>query len=482
MDEHVLSIDLADHPSPIVLVRSRGEEVTVVERDCLDLSGLLTGAAHGELSSTERLRSILAKAEQVLATTIVVVPPPHLIALNVRLPPAKQGERAGAIQMFLEDTLPFEIEEYLFNWHRLPRTPTDKVGDDSSSDSRLSQEHHIAGVPHLFVGHIVDSCRAVGLEPHIICPPSTALGGALTYLSVEESPVIVLRCAEDGLYQLLGVEGNPYYQRFIPQCQPQDHDRITRETLALSLWAKRHLGVSAQLVYTVGPTPPLTLPSLPVRAAPLTTAQQSLADLAARAYFNREADGLLTNLRAGELALNPLVIRLIQSLPSIARSLVFAIIAIAASVAVIYFVRETKITQLEEELFTRVKEILPSTNVILGQEGLALKTENEGLNRQLSDLSSAITISPIDALTTVFRDLSESKMISLSSLELIGKAIKIKGTSQNYAEIEKLENALRKKQTKSRKQVYCRIKKELPPSGRSDKVAFRFELRICNVD
>lgn len=482
MDEYVLSIDLADTPSPIALLRSRGKEITVVESDSLDLSDLLPGSADKQSPTMQRFRDLLVRAEEVYATTIVVAPPPHLIALNVRLPPAKSEERARAITMFLEDTLPFEPEEYLFDWCKLPTISTKEATPESSPAVRAPQEHHVAGAPHLFVHHIVDSCRAVGLEPHVICPPSAALGGALIRLPAEESPIVILRAAEEGLYQLLGYQGSPRYQRFVPRCQPHDRERIIRETLALSLWAKRHLGAPVQAVYTVGTIPPLDVPDIPVCAAPLPAGYESLAELAGRAFLSRDASGLLTNLRTGELAISPLARRLMQFLPSIGRSFLLALIALGLYTASVYSVREKKITQLEQDLFSRVKEVLPSTNVLAGQEVSALKAENESLNRQLSDLSSAITISPIDALTTVFRDLSDSKTISLTSLELIGKAVKLKGVSQDYAEIEKLEGAFRKKQTKSRKQVYCRIKKELPPSGRSDKVAFRFELRICNVD
>lgn len=284
MDEYVLSIDLADTPSPIVLLRSRGEEVSVVERESLDLSDLLAGPTDEPSPEVQRLRDIVARAEEVYATTVIVAPPPHLIALNVQLPPAKHEERSKAISMFLEDTLPFEIEEYLFDWRQLPPVDNKESDDEGLSSTRPLQEHHIAGAPHLFVRHIIDSCKAVGLEPHVVCPPSAALSGALAYLPAEESPVILLRSAEDGLYQLLSCKGIPCYQRFVPRCEPHDSTRIMRETLALSLWAKRHLGSPAHAVYTVGAMPPLELSDIPVRSVPLSPAQESLAELAGRAF------------------------------------------------------------------------------------------------------------------------------------------------------------------------------------------------------
>ena len=482
MNEYVLSIDLSQTPSPILLGCQEGDDFVVLDRDSLDLSIEIDTGPDRNSHPMQRLSEITAAAEKVLATTVVIAAPPQLIGLNVSVPPAKDEERARAISLLLEDTLPFETDEFLFHWHSLERVGESKDGYGSDGSSRSLHQFHVAGAPRLFVQHVIDSCRALGIEPHRICPPAAALSGVLARLPDSDAPVVVIYVAPEGVHQLVGFQGISYFERFVPLNDPNDNAGIARETLALCLWTKRHLGRDISAVFTVGELPSFHLPSIPVKILPLHSEESSLADLAAHAFLDSDLQPLLTNLRTGEFAINPLIHRIIQFSPAFAKALGSGLLAMAVLFGSLSMMRERQISQLEDELSRQITSVLPGKSVISGGEVQALRSENTALNRQLSDLSSAITISPIDALSTIFRDLSDSKQISLTSLELIGKAVRIKGLSQDYSEIEKLENHLRKRQTKTRKQIYCRIKKELPPSGRSDQVAFRFELRICNVD
>lgn len=482
MNEYVLSIDLSQTPSPILLGCKEGEDFVVLERDSLDLSIESNTEPDRSSLQMQRLHEITSAAEKVLATTIVVAAPSQLIGLNVSVPPAKDEERARAIALLLEDTLPFETEEFLFHWHSLERVSAARERDSSEESSRGSHQFHVAGAPQLFVQHVIDSCRALGIEPHRICPPAAALSGVLARLPASDAPILVITVTPEGLHQLVGFRGISYVERFVPLEDPHDTAAIARETLALCLSTKRQLGCDVSAVFTIGVLPSFHLPSIPVKTLPLQSEESSLADLAAHAFLNHDLQPLLTNFRTGELAINPLIHRIIQFSPAFAKALGSGLLAIAVLWISLSTMRERQISQLESEISRQVAAVLPGKSVVPGGEVQALRVENTALNRQLSDLSSAITVSAIDALSTVFRDLPDSKQISLTSLELIGKAVRIKGLSQDYAEIEKLENHLRKRQTKSRKQIYCRIKKELPTSGLSDKVAFRFELRICNVD
>lgn len=458
----------------------------MLDRDCLDLTAEAEEKGEPNQTSRERLSRITAAAEQLLATTVVVAAPPQLLGLTISVPPAKEEDQAKAIALLLEDTLPFAAEEFLFDWHPLGGGGSTPVDGGAVSPRALNQ-FQVSGAPHRFVQDTIDWCRTLGIEPHRICPPAAALGGVLPRLPDSDAPVIVLYATPEGLHQLVGIGGNPSFQRFVPFDRSTEGSNgvmpvITRETLALCLWAKRQMGREVGVVYTVQPLPSLQLPSIPVEPLPLSQEESSLADMAARACLDHDMQPLVTNFRTGDLAIHPLIQRAIQFLPAFAKALGSGLLAIALLLGVLWVVRERQISQVEAELSQQIQALLPGKPVVPGGEVQALKNENTTLNRQLSDLSSAVTISPIDALSTIFRDLPDSKTISLTSLELIGKAIRLKGLSQDYAEIEKLESYLRKRQTKSRKQVYCRIKKELPPSGRSDRVAFRFELRICNVD
>ncbi len=496
MNEYVFSIDLSSTPSAVIIGYLQDGELHITESEALDLSPLLPrcgqeSADHDSLGGNNsahagllRLRELAAIAEKRLATSIVVAPPPHLLTVNLSVPPAKREERRKAITLLLEDTLPFDPEEYLFDWYALANSRADELrAGEGVPPGRALQDHHIAGAPHLFVRRLIDGCRTASFEPHFIVPPSAALCGALADIPESRSPQILLHTTSQGLCQLLTLSGTPVFQRFIPSCLPSDHQRIARETTALSLWAEQHFGVRARAVYAFGEEKETE--KSPADTERLTSPNQtnrSLAELAAIAFLNRKTRVFLTNLRSGPLAINPLVQRAFQHLPSVSLSVLLATGVLALYIFGISVIRGHKIVALQDELFAKISAVIPGGKITPGGEVQALKTENTALNRQLSDLSSAITVSPIDALTTIFRDFPDSNRISLTSLELNGKAVRIKGFSQDYAEIEKLESLLRKRQTKNHKQIYCRIKKELPPSVRSDKVAFRFELRICSVD
>ncbi len=495
MNEYVFSIDLSSTPSSVIIGYLQDGELHITESDTLDLSSFLPQSSseskiqdsheekiseHPDLS---RLRELATIAEKRLATSIIVAPPPHLLTINLSVPPAKREERGKAIALLLEDSLPFDPEEYVYDWYALKTSGSDEPrASEGAPAGRPLQEHHIAGAPHLFVRRIIDACRTANFEPHLIVPPSAALCGAMADIPESRSPQILLHTTSHGLCQLLTLSGMPVFQRFIPSCLPSDHQRIARETTALSLWAEQHFGGRARAVYAFGEgREPKHSPDIE-KSTPPNQTKRSLAELAAIAFLNRETRVFLTNLRSGPLAINPLAQRAIQHLPSFSLSALLAIGIFALYVFGISVMRGHKIVTLQDELFAKISSVIPGGKVTPGGEVQALKAENTALNRQLSDLSSAITVSPIDALTTVFRDFPDSNRISLTSLELNGKAVKIKGFSQDYAEIEKLESFLRKRQTKNHKQIYCRIKKELPPSVRADKVAFRFELRICSVD
>jgi hypothetical protein len=158
------------------------------------------------------------------------------------------------------------------------------------------------------------------------------------------------------------------------------------------------------------------------------------------------------------------------------------VVALAYAVT-LYSVREARIKAMHAAMAEQIVRVAPHLTPTEGQEVQTLKDENERLTKQLRDLSSALVVSPLDALAVVFKDIPTTTNLSLQSLELRGQAIVLDGTAPDYKSVEDLEHTFRVHKTKGGKEVYCRIKKEIKASSATaDKRPFRFELRVCNTD
>lgn len=191
----------------------------------------------------------------------------------------------------------------------------------------------------------------------------------------------------------------------------------------------------------------------------------------------RAANGrfrLLTNFRVGELRYRARLKELWSGLRMIRKPLLLAAASILLALGGTYLYREHRINALQSELRTMLVEAVNLSETSAERHDRAIENMAFELDNQLKDLVSPFSLSPLEALIEISRDLPANKGVTIRGFNIKGTKLTLTGHAPDYAAIEDLDRAIR-----NRRAIYCRFKKNTT-SGVGGRKEFTFDITLCD--
>ena len=474
------------------MVQVDGKQVRVIETHSAVLPALFNSSTLRTLSGSngtetealgagdivpkdelERLKQLVSGIKSPYSRSILIVPPHEYLSLNVELPFDDAKNIGRVLDMEVQDLVPFDLAEF-----HLQHQKVAAVGAEA-------HDIHVAVVPKFWMKGILKVCRDCGLEPFIICTPASASGAAyfLRQDSLSKNSAVVL-CRSKCVSLCIAVDGAIRTDRVIGLAETKD----VFGDLKVSLTAlERRYQIKLDGLYLMGNS--LNPEELQhrverkvevLKVSDLVRFPDEEAGFAALpAVFAQDFDAppILANLRAREYAYNPQLTELLRGLralvPYFAAFLLLLIVLLSGR----YYVRERRISQIEEAMRRRIMEHIPS---LPPQEATVDGVMNisDELSQDLTDLGSFSSISPLEAFVYISEDLAKamkkSSNINLETLDLLPDEIKLTVQTPGYRELDSLERSLKK-----RGEVYCKVQRDDNSRIGTTTRNSKFNIKLC---
>jgi len=178
----------------------------------------------------------------------------------------------------------------------------------------------------------------------------------------------------------------------------------------------------------------------------------------------------LTNFRVRQFAPRPPLRELWRGFKATAAYVTGALILLLTIVTFNYFVKEQRLASLQRSLHERLSGSIPDFSSEPGQEVAALENMSLELSRQLKDLISPFSLSPLETLLEVSRDIPAGRGIIVRSIDIKGANLKVTGNAPDYGAIDELEKAF-----KSKRKIYRRPPKIVTNAGPGSRRDFTIE-------
>lgn len=494
----VLCIDISSSPAYGVLVEFTDKKVKIVEKHSQELGTLPLPSRdweeNSEPDSSERSdapeenggKSEFAQNFQTLLNafshewtrSLLIVPPHRSLALNLELPFGNAKSISKILELEVQDKIPFSTEEFL-----LSATPLGVLGAGQF-------DVHVGLTPRPYVSSLLSEVSSETFEPALITVPSSVLNAvhflAPSYCS-ENSAVVYGR--PEGLAISFTVNGEARTGRLIPLPAPNgipDGERLQKvyaeAKLALAACERRY-NMTFDKVYLMGEVANSRAlqqmlgretEDLPIRdLIPNCPSEYSLAALGSVFAQDKSPPPLLNNLRTGDFAFRPQFRELISGLKRLTFAATTTLVSVTLCLLLTYWIRDYRLTQLQDAMSTQVERIIPAADVSHGGELEFVQGLYGRLNAQLKEIGSATKISAAEALAQLAQDFRRFTSLEVSRLNVTGEIITIQGYAPNYGKVEEFQRRLGRK-----KDFYCDIGDKTTAAG-SKKVGFDFRLTLC---
>ncbi len=451
-----------------------------------DTPALLTGedSSQEALSDLPTLKQALANVEADLSSSVVIVSPKDYLSLNVSLPLANPKSIAKVLPLELEDLLPFDTKDFVVH-HRMAGTGHGDI-----------KHVHVNVLPKDTVSKVLSECRAAGIEPLTICPPSSLLGALYKKIPLDERPedcaLVVLQ--ERYLSILVIVKSEPYLDRVLDVGLITADDRtqlqINRECVSQILqtlsWASSHSGRAPTKMFVLGESlapdilvQAVALPVVALRPSDFTAGESTegfMAYLASQFILDEHAAVPFTDFRTQEFRYRFPWSKFFGILRTLLPYFLGAAAVAIAALAGTYYSRASYLTRLRNELITQVKAELPNLDTSTNDTLAQLSRDADTIDVALKDLGSPSGVTPLHAFAELSKHIPGVN-ITVRRIAIKGNKVTLEGGALNYSDIEKLDRNLRK-----RKRVYCDVKKGEGGSfyGGQSMTPFTFNLTLCD--
>lgn len=499
--QSILSIDLSTEPAHAVVLTIDGKDIQVIERHSVNLgnylkkllSESLENAEQPVVESTEEnsedsldtespteatttvvdtspLVSLLKKVESHWTNAILVVPGHNYVSVNLELPFGNNRNLSKILELEVQDLVPFDVADFLVAHKSIAQI-------NNGSETNPNFDIHAGIIPRDFIRSIIKECKQASFEPIIVTTPTSILGAvyllAPQYFA-ENSAVIfeslpsyyILTCV-DGL-----VRGDRtlIHSSFAPtnngNAVPslENAGKILLRDLKLSLAStERRYNKTLDKVYFIGSqfsaselqqTLGRHVESVTVNELiPTEEHSESIATLAAVFGQDDNVNQILNNFRVREFSYSPQLKELFRG----ARALAPYALAFFASLFIYlvcsYGISSYHISRITSAMTSQIRTAIPTLQSEPGKELVALQIENQKLEEQLKDVSSLTTLTPIDLLAEISKDIKSVAKVNITAIKIKDNKIVVEGSAQSYEEVDKLQRVLQKKP------LYERIKK-----------------------
>ncbi|NLF26235.1 MAG: hypothetical protein GX589_11345 [Deltaproteobacteria bacterium] len=492
--QNILSVDIASEPACAVVLGVEDKTVRLLSKYYASLNDPvsqpdLSNPGHMPLDQDDQpspeagpsLRPLLDQVKTPWHSAALLIPPHDCLSMNLTLPFGDKRSLEKVIDLEVQDFVPFEVEDFLVQYHPLHTLP----------DGR--HDIHVNLLPRAYLQSILKLCKHSQFDPMIISTAAGVIGGAY-YLAPDffEANSALLFVQGKWCHLCIRMDGKVIANRVISFSALNDrharHALITEIKLALYANEER-CGATLSGIYLCGAGLPLEelqqnlgRELTPIKAEQFVRgAEDNLAAAALAGVFLRDLEPppLLTNFRAREFAYYPQIKELFRGVKMLGPYLAGLALLAALYLTASYLFKEHRLIRMENALATEIRAQLPELQS--GEVSLSTVNEkNKRLDDELRDLGSPSQFTPLDAFAAISEDLSraakEIPELSVTSLHISSNRITTELDTPDYKDGERIEKMLK---SKRKNNIYCKVEAEdLGRSGLTNK-RFRFKIRLC---
>ncbi len=520
--EILLSIDASTEPARAVVTRVMGRDIEVLETQVCSLGSTFswtqkptepvadtvtneapqsetsdesTVSEQPPSSDTDKTDSTVLKNESPLRSliqtiktpwdnSILVIPTPSYLSLNIELPFHDSRSLNRVINLEVQDLVPFQMEEFIAEHHTVCAT-----GDKQ-------YDIHVGLLPKDYMRSVVNSCKEANFDPLIITTPISA-AAAIYQIAPEyfARDSVTLLADYPNFSMISCVNGvikgdrilSPSNDLIGKNSSDFNPSEVITQTKISIMSLERSIGRRFARIYLLGNS--LSPHSLQqaigrdvekINTAELVKADTTNLNLAALATLyaqDTDAPSIFTNFRVREFSYSPQLKELIVGVKRLLPYIMATILLLLFVTGLTYYTRSLKLSKMRSAIHDQISTIIPSLSVVDGNEVTALQTENASLEKQLQSLGSLSKYSALEALLEITQDVPVSSGISVNRLNISDDKITLDGQAPDYSALEKIERSLKRKSD-----VYCKIKKEAAAASGGvigNKRGFTFTIRTC---
>lgn len=418
--------------------------------------------------------------------SIGVLPGSEVLYRVFKLPFGNQKKIDQIAPLELEDGLPFELDEFVFDNQILRR-------DESGQYEVLSSL-----IPSERVAEGLYTFAQLGSDPKTLTTKASALLGIAEHVASKEHECFALIEVSSGRASLAVFEdGVARRYRDLPLIPNENHSELAPELfsqLNCSLQrSEKELECSIAAVYVVSdssfyqqcssalvyPVHSLDFEEFvhnrtdeDVRIDNLTWA---IGLLSLEILGAKKGAGELVDFRQGIFSYNPAWRNLWNAIQTELVSL-----GLALSAAILWFVSivyssQHELTQAEDAIKNLLSSALPEVSVPYRREASFLEEETVRIEEQLRGMGSLSSLSPLESLNVLSKSIGRDIDISVDAVNIAQSRLSLRGSVLDNPSVGRLSGALEKQSSR-----FCAVK--VDPKGRvpgSSRVKFSAEIELC---
>jgi hypothetical protein len=437
-------------------------------------------------SLTKLLKQALSKFSNIPDTCLLTIPPIDTISFNIDLPFTDAKNIRQVIDMEVQDSLPFEIDDFLIQHTEVKR------------NAGTNNDIFVSIIPKKLIDFFIKSLKECNLEPYLITTRSSTISGLYIFdpqLKNAET-LACLSLDSDNLALNLKVKGTIVSCKDFCLSNYSPATELNEVRLKLSSFEKKYDVTFDKIILFANQKHKHSVQQQLGRSVEVfdiksyinhnnnaaqkidfesSSLQHALVATAYTPDLNREKP--LTNFRTREYSFNPLIKYLLENwkriIPQVSLTSFIAFLLIAS----IFLSREYKIIRLYKSIHSQVQDSKIEANLQKGAEITELEKVNANLEQQLTSLGSPSALSALDILLDLSYDIKDTKKraagLEVQEINIGPSGIIVSGTARDYSDVEKFEKELKK-----RRNVYCKIKRDTSSSS-SQARGFKFILSLC---
>jgi len=419
-----------------------------------------------------QLREALSSFSDGWSSAAVILPAGEHLSFNLNLPFGDNKNLNRIVDLEVQDLVPFDLEEFFVHYaslgafrtgnapampHSSPETPPTAQSNGSPYDI------HVGLIPRHIVKNALALCKAIGIEPRVLTTPASAV--AATYhlarnFFKENSVIIHARGEQYSLAALINGEVRMEQTVLLgnlarDHSQEEDGTRATLAALRLIMAAtERRYEASITKMYVLGESinrsvlqQALGRPVEVMEFSDILKPHQSgagISPLAAIFAKDDDAPPILSNMRMREFSFGPKLGDILRVCKPLLAPLVSVAGAILLGLGVVYGVRQYDINQIESQLLTEVRRVIPDFDPAGGEIIDTLRKSEIKLSEELGVLGSPSKVAPLETFSTVIASVPSDIGVTIQTIKISDKFARVSGSAPDYSAIDKLEAAMKK--------------------------------------
>ena len=435
----------------------------------------------GEEASSDALSS-LPNLPPNITSSIAVAAPQKVLYKKSVLPFFDQKKVDQILPLQLQDTLPFDVDDFVIS-NRILGT---KQGTEHPIISTL--------MPVEEVGKTLAAASALGLEPKILTTRSSALAALALAHADRLGEVCGILAAGSGYCSLaLIAQNNIVLLRDFPLSEahtPLSSSHISHIKSSLKA-AEQECGQKFPLLYVVADSQTAQLCakelSCNVRELPLgqllinRTSKEldagevfwALGIISAETSSSKSLQNSLINLRKGSFAYQPVWGNLWAAIKEeLLFFILFAVFLTAWCFTLVYNTSQS-LSAVNKKITEMVSLAIPEEKLPTGGEVSEIEERVSKIEDQLRGIGSLSSLSPLETLRELSQVIGPDIDLDLDSLSIGHSRLTFRGTVPNHPTTGVLEEVLKKQKE------FCSVNITPMGSSRGSRVSFSAEIGIC---